>query len=34
MDWVMIVLILTAAPNFSQSHSHYLVNFTKRKAVQ
>jgi hypothetical protein len=31
MDWVMIVLILTTAPSFSQSHSHYLVNFTSEK---
>jgi len=31
MDWVMIVLILTTAPNYSQSHSHYLVNFTSEK---
>ena len=28
MDWIMIVLIMTTAPNYSQSHSHYLVNFT------
>ena len=31
MDWVMIVLILTTVPSFSQSHSHYLVNFTNEK---
>jgi hypothetical protein len=31
MDWVMIVLILTAAPNFSQSQSHYLAGFTSEK---
>jgi hypothetical protein len=32
MDWV-IVLILTTAPSFSQSHSHYLVNFTSESSV-
>jgi hypothetical protein len=31
MDWIMIVLIMTTAPNYSQSHSHYLVNFTSEK---
>ena len=31
MDWVMIVLILTTAPNYSQSHSYSLVNFTSEK---
>jgi hypothetical protein len=31
MDWVMVVLILTEAPNFTQSHSHAWVNFTSEK---
>ena len=31
MDWVMVVLILTEAPNFSQSHSHYLAGFASEK---
>jgi hypothetical protein len=31
MDWVMIVLIMAAAPNYSQSYSHYLASFTTEK---
>lgn len=31
MDWVMIVLVLTSAPNFSQSQSHYLASFGSEK---
>ena len=33
MDWVMIVLIMTTAPNYSQSHRSLpnLVNFTSEK---
>lgn len=27
MDYVLVILILTSAPNFSQSHSHSIVNF-------
>lgn len=31
MEWAMIVLILTTAPNFSQSQSHYLAGFTSEQ---
>ena len=31
MDWAMIVLIMTTAPNYSQSHSHHFVAFTSEK---
>lgn len=31
MDWILIVLILTEAPNFAQSHSHQFVNFVSEK---
>lgn len=31
MDWIMIVLILTTAPNYSQSHTHQFVNFASQK---
>ena len=31
MDWIMIVLILSEAPNFSQSQSPYLASFSSEK---
>jgi hypothetical protein len=31
MDWVIIMLILTSAPNFTESHSHYLASFASEK---
>ncbi|MBR1245508.1 hypothetical protein JQ609_01040 [Bradyrhizobium sp. AUGA SZCCT0169] len=31
MDWVMIVLVLSTAPNYSQSQSHYLAGFGNEK---
>ena len=34
MEWGMIVLILTTAPNFSQSQSHYLADFSSEQLCQ
>jgi hypothetical protein len=31
MDWALVVLILSEKPNFAQTHSHYLANFTSEK---
>lgn len=28
MDWILVVLILTSASNFHESHSHYLASFS------
>jgi hypothetical protein len=32
MDWILGVLILTEAPNFTQSHSHSFVLFPTEKS--
>jgi hypothetical protein len=34
MDWVMIVLILTSAPNFAQSQSHELAGFSTEQLCE
>lgn len=31
MDWIMVVLILTEAPTYSQSHAHQFVSFSSEK---
>lgn len=34
MDWVMIVLILVTGPNYTQTHSHQLADFTSEQLCQ
>jgi hypothetical protein len=31
MDWIMLVLVLSTAPNFAQSQSHYMAGFATEK---
>jgi hypothetical protein len=31
MDWVIIVHLITEAPNYTNSQSHYMANFTSEK---
>jgi len=31
MDWIMVGLILSEAPNFWQAQSHYLASFSSEK---
>ena len=31
MEWVLVALVLTEAPNFTQSHSYYIPTFVGQK---
>ena len=31
MEWVLVAVVLTEAPNFTQSHSYYIPTFASQK---